>query len=243
MKNLIRIICFLLLLSSCKKETDLIYLPRITESWRNWCGMKIACWGDSQTQGYPSVWSYPLILGHDLGIDSIVDGPGFQHHLYYGNVFNGGVAGENSLQIINRFMADTAKRTWAHIIGTGRNSLNDTASVLRSIDSMVAAMHHKKYFILEILNGNYPDVEWKGNPAYENITTLNNRIALKYPEHFLYIKPYLQLFALPNYEDSLAVAHDCVPVSLTQDELHINPNGNQKIVDLIIMNLLKCEPN
>ncbi|HEX8350287.1 MAG TPA: hypothetical protein VF598_10020, partial [Hymenobacter sp.] len=95
----------------------------------------IAAWGDSFTEANYDL--YPKTLAQLSGY----------------NVFPGGIGGETSVQIKDRMLADTGKRTWPVIIWAGRNDLNNPDQVKASIAAMVASLTHTNYLILSVFNG------------------------------------------------------------------------------------------
>ena len=152
-------------------------------------------------------------------------------------VINGGISGEISTQIAERYLKHGSNGNLPVIIWAGANNNWETEIVKRDIRRMVGK--NKRFLILEVMNGSHPE-RWRGTPYYENNLKLNKDIASEYGEnHFVWIKRELQKYMF-NQQDSIDVfEHDAVPTSLRSDWLHHNNLANQKIAALLAERL-KC---
>lgn len=178
---------------------------------------KVAAWGDSFTAG---------LFPDDLA--ALLDRP----------VFNGGVGGETSVQILARIMADTVHRKDAAVLWIGRNNFGDPervkADIARAVASLENPDHH--FVVLSIVNGDTPS-EWLGGPDYATIAQLNADLAAAYPGRFLDVRSLLVSHYDPtSAQDVIDHQHDVPPASLRAntgsleyDFLHPNPSGTELI--------------
>jgi hypothetical protein len=152
-------------------------------------------------------------------------------------LINGGISGEISTQIAQRYANHGRDTSSPVIIWAGANNNWETEVVKADIRRMVGTNKH--FLILELMCGSLPE-RWKGSPYYENNIKLNNDLATEYgEEHFVWIKKELQKYMV-NRQDSIDVfEHDAVPTSLRSDWLHHNNLANQKIAALLAERL-KC---
>jgi len=135
------------------------------------------------------------------------------------------------VQIRDRMLADTGKRTWPTIIWAGRNDSDQGEQVKASIAAMVAALPHKEYLVISVYNGSG---ESPGTYGYEHVLSLNADLAAIYGSHFLNIRPYT--VSMYNPADPTDVAdfnNDTPPTSLRSDFLHPNKAGCSIIANYI----------
>ncbi|GGF11009.1 hypothetical protein GCM10011383_22770 [Hymenobacter cavernae] len=173
----------------------------------------IAAWGDSFTDaqyGY-----YPQTLSTLSGY----------------SVANLGIGGQTSVQIKDRMLADTGKRTWPTIIWAGRNDSDQGEQVKASIAAMVAALPHKEYVVVSVYNG---AGESPGTYGYEHVKSLNEDLATIYGSHFLNIRPYtVSQYNRNDPQDVADFNQDTPPTSLRSDFLHPNKAGCAIIANYI----------
>lgn len=167
----------------------------------------VDAWGDSLTFS-----AYPSLLSDILGIP----------------VSNQGVAGQTSTQIKTRFLAATDKFADTAIIWAGQNNPSNPAVVLSDIAAMVAAMTPpKRFFVLSVLNGNYPGNE-KGGSGYANIMAINGALAATYPGHYIDVRqPLIDAYDPNNPQDVIDHDRDIIPSSLRVDKIHLTSAGYQ----------------
>ncbi len=176
----------------------------------------IATWGDSLTQGAGGT-AYPTQLTTLSGYST----------------YNGGVGGQNSTQIKDRMLADSAKHTWPTVIWAGRVNVTATEQTKADIASMVAALGHENYLVLAVTNGERAD-EHLGEPIYEQIVQLNEDLASIYGDNFIDIRSYLvSLYDSNIAQDVIDFANDIPPSSLRSDEIHFNTTGYLRIAEKI----------
>jgi lysophospholipase L1-like esterase len=173
----------------------------------------ISAWGDSMTGGARDLWgqNWPDQL-------SMLTGR---------TVFNGGIGGETSSQILVRLTADTLHRVGPVILWMGRNNLHDSAQVQADIATAVASVegHHQPYLVLAITNGDFQG-ENAGAADYELIVRLDRALATQYSGHFVDVRHLLLAHAdLANSQDVIDRTHDVPPSSLRADALHLNMAG------------------
>ena len=184
----------------------------------------LAGWGDSIT----------------FGTGSTIYGKGYLNQLSkisgY-SFFNGGVAGETSTEIKNRFLLDTGKHSYPSIIWVGHNNYSSPTTVKSDIAAMVSALGHQRFIILSILNGEYVP-QYAGNADYVTITTLNNDLATLYGSRYIDIRAYLVSQYNPSIpQDVVDFGHDIVPSSLRSDNLHLNDLGYKKVAEKIKLSI------
>jgi hypothetical protein len=214
-KNILPVLIFSLFFS-CKKNS-----PFNLDDF-SVCGERIDCRGDSQTWGILGV-KYPTYLAQLTGCETL----------------NHGFSGHTSTQIVNDMMGESLSND-VLVLWVGRNNAWEVDQIDADIDRAIKG--RRKYFILEILNGTWQS-EWAGTPYYENVTALNKRLSVKHGSHFVWLKPYLQLFQDGSRLDSTLVANDCVPQSfiIPNDSLHINQQGNYRIAEKVSMQMILCD--
>ncbi len=166
-----------------------------------------ACWGDSLTIGSGAVLytsDYPSVLAKAH--------PGTP-------VYNGGVGGEKSGQILNRILADKIRgRHWTCVFWMGRNNTVDAgfqSTVLADIASAVANLSHSRYLILTVLNATTED---NTTQRYADIVALNNAILAAYPNNSFDIRSFLA--TEPN---------GTIPAAQMSDTIHLNASGYQAV--------------
>ena len=183
-------------------------------------GTHIAAWGDSLTYGYGGGGTtFPAELSSLSGY----------------TVYNGGVSGNTSSQILTRFNADTTKHAWPTIIWAGYNNYNDPAQVKADIAAMVAALGHSNYLVLSVLNGSS---EPSGSSGYNTIIQLNNDLAATYGSHYLDVRSYLvSLYDPGNAQDVIDHGNDVPPSSLRYDTVHLTGAGYTDVAQKIEQNI------
>jgi len=88
------------------------------------------------------------------------------------SVFNGGVGGQTSTQILHRFMEGQDKWGDVTVIWAGRNNYGKPDVVKQDIAQMVAQLRTKRYVILSVCN---QATEVKDKKLYKIIVKLNKR--------------------------------------------------------------------
>lgn len=248
MKKILFLLTLSILLFACTKEQWMSFYDtaqtlkpgttsiNITPD-SNWCGMKVAAWGDSFTGSVEFSVPYTSFLAEMLGIDTRVNVFGA---LVGGsaNMFNAGIGGEKSTATKARYDADTTHKKWATIIWTGRNDIFiDSAVVHKNILAMAKAVPHTKYFVIGIVNADNPQ-EWIGTPYHDLVDAFNASLATEFKTH--YISPVLTAMN-GSAGDSLDIAHGVTPRSLRADALHRNSYGNYLMASRIASNISICQ--
>ncbi len=157
-------------------------------------------------------------------------------------VMNVGIPGKTSSEILALYSGDSSRSDWPIIAWVGRNNVasrEEQDVIISDIDKLVAG--RKKYFVMEILTGNWQS-EWIGTYYYNNNAELNDRLEQKHRRHFIRLKPYFQQFAINSF-DSLCVKRGGIPQSLLVpgDSLHLNGLGDIKAAERVVMQLDQCE--
>jgi hypothetical protein len=92
-------------------------------------------------------------------------------------VYNGGVSGYTSTQIATAFTTRHQYDNLA-IIWSGRNNYSSPDTVISDVSGMLNNLPTpRRCIIMSVLNGNYPNVEWSGDTAYNTIVALNVSLA------------------------------------------------------------------
>ena len=163
-------------------------------------------------------------------------------------VFNGGVIGETSMQIVERQLADMAHRDWVTVIWYGHNNLKDPAAIdlqrdpaqvkadiARSVAALAPGNTH--FLVLSVVIQDKPG-ERRGEPVYQAILQLNAELAAAYPNNYFDIRSWLVAQANPNNPDDAASLQADLPArSLRWDEVHLTLDGSiavaKKIKELL----------
>lgn len=135
-------------------------------------------------------------------------------------VYNGGIGGQTTTQIKDRFILDTLKWKWNTIIYAVRNDL-DSATAVGNVNTMVSKLPpNTRYFIVGASNaGGEPS----GSANYISIQKINTGLAGIYGSKFIDIRPYwVSLYnpALPG--DVTNHNQDIPPLSTRRDSIHPN---------------------
>lgn len=177
----------------------------------------IACWGDSLTQGAGGK-PYP---------ESLRELPGFANIA----IFNGGIGGQTSKQIRERFMVAEDKFGDLVVIWAGRNNYSDPDAVLADVAAMVDKVGTDRYLVLTVLNMN---TEVIGSGSYNVIMDINRALLTRYGEHCLDIRQALvNASDLQNPQDKADYERDVPPNSLRSDGIHLNTAGYRFVAEQI----------
>lgn len=148
------------------------------------------------------------------------------------NFYNYGVPGQNSTQIRNRLIADSANRDQPTVIWAGTNNLGSISTILSDIAAMVAALNHRHYLIIDLLGQNNSSY-WSGTGLNTAIHGLNDTLEARHPGHVIHLRSWL----VANYNhsipaDTMAHFHDVWPPSFGADETHLNDAGYRALATL-----------
>jgi lysophospholipase L1-like esterase len=184
----------------------------------------IACWGDSLTASAGGGGTtYPWVLASALGR----------------SVYQGGVGGQTSSQILTRILADTSHRDWTTVFWIGRNNYAAAQTVvndiLDGIDHLTPST--SRFIVLSVPNGDYSRSqgdfldEWQGGDEYDEIIALNDELGKTFGPAYVDVRRYLIDYGLrdagvtPTAQDLIDIGHDVVPLSLRSDKIHLNSAG------------------
>jgi lysophospholipase L1-like esterase len=168
----------------------------------------IAAWGDSMTFGYgvSPADAYPTVLASTLGRP----------------VYNGGVSGQTSSEILARIVADTLRQGDVAVLWLGTNNWGDTATVVRDIAQAVQHVG-PRYLILTVMNR---PGEPAGTPDYTMLMAMNAGLATRYPGHVVDIRAVFVAHYDPSSPQDVADHAADVPASsLRGDAVHPNVAG------------------
>lgn len=159
-------------------------------------------------------------------------------------VYNYGVGGETSSQVLTRILADTNHAVACiETFWMGRNNYNATNQVFQDISNAVASITSpKRYLVFSILNGDYAS-EYVGGANYQVITNLNGMLADRYGTNYLDIRTNVIAHYNPAIpQDVIDHANDVPPSSLRLDNIHLNALGNAVASTQIVARLTSLYP-
>ncbi|MDR3709454.1 MAG: GDSL-type esterase/lipase family protein [Capsulimonadaceae bacterium] len=178
----------------------------------------ISCWGDSLTAGAGGT-PYPADLQSDPSVGQR-------------KVANGGVGGQTSTQIKERFLAAPEKFGDLVVLWAGRNNYGDRETVEADIAEMVDKLSTDRFVVLSVLN---MTTEPKGGPALAAIDTLNHDLANRYKGHFLDVRSALvEAYDKSNPQDVADHDADVTPTSLRSDKIHLNTAGYRFVAERVL---------
>lgn len=176
----------------------------------------IALWGDSMIPGISRAFTY------------MWDTPR--------QIFDGGIAGQTSVQIAARETADTDHRDWVTILWMGHNNVTQPEQIKADIAASVAhlASGNNRFIVLAVLNeGN--GLEDRGSPNYNIIMKLNSDLAATYPQNFLDIRSFMVSQFDPNSPQQVdEFQRDLPSSSLRFDAIHLTGSGDEVVGRRII---------
>lgn len=151
-------------------------------------------------------------------------------------VFDGGVSGNTSAQVLARQQETPSMRDWTTVFWFGRNGYGDLEGVKTDMAAAIGLLDsgNRRFSVLSILNSAHPH-ESIGEPGYKAITRLNADLAARYPEHFIDVRAALVKSRNPFSPQDLLDAHnDVVPTSMRYDHLHLNDKGSRIVAQLVL---------
>jgi lysophospholipase L1-like esterase len=178
----------------------------------------LSCWGDSLTSGTGGS-PFPLQM-FPLGAANRA-------------IYNGGVGGEDSSQVLARFTASTRRADQVTTIWVGQHGTDYTNPTLcmSNIAAMVAHLTTSKFVILTALNDAV--TQPINTTGYNQIQALNALITSTYPNNSLDIRAYLLTQGDGGATDNADVANGVTPTSLRFDSLHLNTLGYSKVASRV----------
>jgi lysophospholipase L1-like esterase len=146
-------------------------------------------------------------------------------------VFDGGVAGETSMQIAARQEADTGHRDWITVFWYGHNNINfDFATageeIKRDLRDSIARLTpgNNRFLVLSVVN-NAVDGP-RGSGEYDAVMRLNDELRQLYPSNYFDIRSFMVAQGNPNDPQQAAeIAADVPSSSLRFDEIHFTGAG------------------
>ncbi len=112
------------------------------------------------------------------------------------------------------FVVDTPYASYFPVFWEGRNNFPDASQVESDLAAQIAGVKSNAYLVLSVINMNESS-EWKGNPTYTALTTVNNILASSYGSHYIDVRAAL----VSSYNPTLVTDvsdfnHDEPPTSL-----------------------------
>lgn len=177
-------------------------------------GCGAAFWGDSLTNG-------------SVGTAATMTAAG-----YVENYWNGGVGGEASAAIKNRFLADRTRIHWTQVIWVGQN-WDSQATTLASIAAMIAPLSHTRYLVVSTINnGNTATEQGPAGARYLEILALNAALEALYGSRFYDLREALVADGVAE-ADAQSVDYDAPPSYWQPTDVHLNDDGYTEAQTLI----------
>lgn len=157
-------------------------------------------------------------------------------------VYNGGVGGETSSQIMTRFNADSTKRTHMNIIWIGRNddwSNSSTPTSLKSrvasaIETLTSAGNSGRYLVIGVTISAVSG-EYIGQLNGDRIRTYNSEMAALYGSKFLDLNTvWVNAYDSGTPQDVIDFGNGVPPSSLRSDTVHPNSAGETFLAQQIV---------
>lgn len=155
-----------------------------------------------------------------------------------GSFSNGGVGGETSTQVKDRYLAaSNTEKQKTLVIWVGRNNNTATAIILADVAAMVGAHTAARalvgklpeYIVLSVCNGNYA-TEYNTGVNYHYFTDIRDALSALYGARFLDIRQLLVDAYNPDLpQDVIDHGRGITPTSLRTDDIHLNAAGNTKV--------------
>ncbi|MGH8781077.1 SGNH/GDSL hydrolase family protein [Paraburkholderia sp.] len=119
-----------------------------------------------------------------------------------------------------------------NVIWAGRNDVNEdgTAHTVENIARMAARVDRGRFIVLSIVNG---ADEGRGTQRYRTIVALNQKLATRFPDHFIDIRAALIAHANASAADLADRTADIVPRSLRVDRLHLTADGYRIVAQCV----------
>lgn len=191
---------------------------------------KVAPWGDSITAGnyFGITTNWPAMVAEMTGR----------------SVYNGGVSGELSSQIVVR-STNSAHSSWFPIWWGGRNDIGgnyaaDVALITNAINLKLSTDRPPRYYVFGLLTSGS---ETNGTVNHTEITNINHTLSILYGSHYYDMRAWLMANASADQADIDAVTLGTCPPSLMvqgeggNNDVHPNANGMwiiaQKVGSLI----------
>ncbi|HEY3331414.1 MAG TPA: SGNH/GDSL hydrolase family protein [Capsulimonadaceae bacterium] len=178
----------------------------------------IACWGDSLTAGAGGT-PYPAVLQANPAVGAR-------------KVVNGGVGGQTSIQIKERFLAAPEKFGDIVVLWAGRNNYFEPDTVKSDVAEMVDKVTTDRFLVLSILN---MKTEGKGTGGLATILRLNQDLATRYKGHYIDIRSAIvDAYDKNSPQDVADHDNDVTPSSLRVDGIHLNTAGYKLVADKVL---------
>lgn len=130
------------------------------------------------------------------------------------------------------FLTDNAWLEAVNVFWLGRNNFwYEPDQVVLDLQACADFLRTDQYIVLSILNG---AGEGRGTAAYDQIMTLNHRLAQAFPGHYLDVRNALVERYDPNdAQDRIDHSQDVPPASLRGDPMHPNDSGYRVVAELV----------
>ncbi|WP_201683815.1 SGNH/GDSL hydrolase family protein [Ramlibacter aurantiacus] len=148
-------------------------------------------------------------------------------------VFDGGVNGETSGDILRRHRADNRHRDWINVFWYGHNNQTQADQIRADIAASVALLSpgNDRFIVMSVVN-QATERENRGGADYRTILELNESLAATYPAHYLDIRSHLvQQADRSRWQDAADFDNDVVPRSLRYDHIHLNHDGSRVVAE------------
>jgi lysophospholipase L1-like esterase len=146
-------------------------------------------------------------------------------------VYDGGVAGETSMEIAARQAQDTDHRDWITVFWYGQNNIKIDAAaagdqVKRDLRDSIARLTpgNNRFLVLSLVN-NAVDAP-RGTSQYEAVTRLNDDLRQLYPSNYFDMRAFLVAQGNPaDPQQAAEIASDVPSSTLRFDEIHFTGAG------------------
>lgn len=162
-------------------------------------------WGDSMTE-YPVGQSYTTWLSKFIGQV----------------VYNKGIAGNTSTQIMNRHIQSPETFSLTTIIWSGTNNYSQKATIIQDIQRQVDSLTGN-YIIIPIFNGT---AELLGSVGYNKIIAANDSIRIHFAGHVFDMLNWMLSLPALTAQDSIDKINKVICQSYRGDNLHLNVFGS-----------------
>lgn len=150
-------------------------------------------------------------------------------------VFDGGVPGETSMQVLARQAADSAHRDWINVFWFGHNNvrMDETAAAAQVKADMAAAISllapgNNRFIVLSVVNNAFTAV--RGSSQYGVVTQLDADLAATYPANYFDMRAFMVAQSSPiDWQGSTDLANDVPASALRADDIHLNGFGAEVV--------------
>ncbi len=150
-------------------------------------------------------------------------------------VFDGGIPGETSVEVLARRIADATRRDWVNIFWFGHNNVrldapNAAARVLADMAAAVGQLvaGNNRFLVLSLNNN--AALATQGTAEYDLVLQINSALAAAYPSNYLDIRSFMVAqSSAGDPQGASDLANDVPATALRWDEIHLSPRGAEVV--------------